>query len=145
MPWVEWVLTLQRNILPFKMQWTTHPTRQSHPRWPDSSVNTSMKTSNLAATPWPSENSALLLFFISLINYWRLKWLLSVQSVQRLTTGWTVRGSNPGGARFSARPDRLWCPPSLLYNGYRVFPGGKVWPGRAADHLPHSSAAVMQE
>ena len=24
------------------------------------------------------------------------------QSVQRLTTGWTVQGSNPGGARFSA-------------------------------------------
>ena len=24
------------------------------------------------------------------------------QSVYRLTTGWTVRGSNPGGARFSA-------------------------------------------
>ena len=25
-------------------------------------------------------------------------------------------------------------PPSLLQNGYRVFPGGKVRPGRAADH-----------
>ena len=37
-----------------------------------------------------------------------------------------VRGSNPGGARFFARPDRPWAPPSLLYNGYRVFPGGKV-------------------
>ena len=24
------------------------------------------------------------------------------QSVSRLTTGWTVRGSSPGGARFSA-------------------------------------------
>ena len=36
-----------------------------------------------------------------------------------------VRGSNPGGVRFSARPDRPWGPPSLLYNGYRVFPGGK--------------------
>ena len=24
------------------------------------------------------------------------------QSVKRLSTGWTVRGSNPGGARFSA-------------------------------------------
>ena len=24
-------------------------------------------------------------------------------------------------------------------------PGGKVWPGRAADHTPHSSAAVMKE
>ena len=39
-------------------------------------------------------------------------------------------------ARFSARPDRPWGPPSLLYNGYRVFPGGKIRPGRAADHSP---------
>ena len=35
--------------------------------------------------------------------------------------------------------------PSLLYDGYRVFPGGKVWPGRAADHSPPSSVAVMEE
>ena len=28
---------------------------------------------------------------------------------------------------------------------YRVFPGGKVRPGRAADHSPPSSAAVMEE
>ena len=35
-------------------------------------------------------------------------------SVQRLTTGWTVRWSNPGGARVSARPDRRLGPPSLL-------------------------------
>ena len=46
------------------------------------------------------------------------------------------RGSNPCGARFSARPDRPWGPPSLLYNGYRVFPRGKVRPGCAADHSP---------
>ena len=26
-----------------------------------------------------------------------------------------------------------------------VFPGGKVWPGRAADHSPPSGAAVMEE
>jgi len=26
-----------------------------------------------------------------------------------------------------------------------VCPGGKVWPGRAADHSPPSSAAVMEE
>ena len=31
-----------------------------------------------------------------------------------------------GGARFSARPDRPWGPPSLLYNGYRVCPVGKA-------------------
>jgi len=28
---------------------------------------------------------------------------------------------------------------------YRVFPGSKVRPGRAADHSPPSSAAVMEE
>ena len=38
-----------------------------------------------------------------------------------------------------------WGPPSLLYNGYRVFPGGKVRPGCAADHSPPSSVAVMEE
>jgi len=54
-------------------------------------------------------------------------------------------GSNPGGTRFSARPDRPWGPPSLLYNGHRVFPGSKVRPGRAADHSPSSSAAVMEK
>ena len=67
------------------------------------------------------------------------------QSVWRLTTGWTVRDRIPVGTRFSARPDRPWGPPSLLYNRYRVFPGGKVRPGRAADHSLPSSAAVMEE
>jgi hypothetical protein len=38
-----------------------------------------------------------------------------------------------GGENFRTRPDRSWGPPSLLYNGYRVFPGGKeagawCWP-----------------
>ena len=67
------------------------------------------------------------------------------QSTQRLTTGWTVRDRIPVGTRFSARPDRPWGPPCLLYNGYRVLTGGKVRPGRAADHSPPSSAAVMEE
>ena len=48
-------------------------------------------------------------------------------------------------ARFSARPDRPWGPLSLFYNGYRVFPGGKVRPGRATDHSPPSSAEVLEE
>jgi len=38
-----------------------------------------------------------------------------------------VRGSNPGeGEIFQTRPDWPWGPPSLLYNGYQVFPGGKA-------------------
>ena len=32
--------------------------------------------------------------------------------------------------------DRSWGPPSLLYNGYRVFPGGKERPRRYADPSP---------
>ena len=62
-----------------------------------------------------------------------------------MSMGWTVRASNPGGATFSARPDRPWDPPSLLHNGYRVFPRGKVQPGHAADHSSTSSGMVMEE
>ena len=45
-----------------------------------------------------------------------------------------------GGEIFRTCPDRPWGPPSLLYNGYRVFPGGKERPGREADPSPPSSA-----
>jgi len=45
-----------------------------------------------------------------------------------------------GGEIFRTCPDRLWGPPSLLYNGYRVFHGGKERPGRDADPSPPSSA-----
>ena len=55
------------------------------------------------------------------------------------------RRGGRGGARFSVRPDRSWGPPSLLYSGYRVFPGGKLRPGRTADHSPPSSAEVLEE
>jgi hypothetical protein len=45
----------------------------------------------------------------------------------RLATDWTARGSNPGGGEiFRTRPNQPWGAPSLLYNGYRIFPGGKV-------------------
>ena len=61
-----------------------------------------------------------------------------------VATGWTVRGSNPGGGEiFYIRPDRPWGPPSLLYSGYRVFPRGKAagawhWP-------PTPSSAQVKE
>ena len=52
----------------------------------------------------------------------------AVQSAQRLDTGWTVRGSNPGGGEiFRTYPDRLpgttqppvqWLP--------NIFPWGKA-------------------
>ena len=59
------------------------------------------------------------------------------QSVQRLATGQMVRGLNPGGGEiFRTCPDRLWGPPSLLYNGYRVFPESKERPGYDADPHP---------
>ena len=45
-----------------------------------------------------------------------------------------------GGEIFRNCPDRPWGPPSLLYNGYWVFPGGKDRPGRDADTSPPSSA-----
>jgi hypothetical protein len=44
------------------------------------------------------------------------------------------QGSNPGGGEiFLTHPDRPWGLTSLLYSGYRIFPGGKAagasrWP-----------------
>jgi hypothetical protein len=52
------------------------------------------------------------------------------------------RGSIPYRGRgfffLLLRPDRLWGPPS-------PFPGGKVRPGRDADHAPPSSVLVKYE
>jgi hypothetical protein len=59
------------------------------------------------------------------------------QSIERLATGWTVRGSNPGGGEiFRTTPDRHWGPRSRPYNGYQIsFPGVKR-PGRHVDNPP---------
>ena len=54
-------------------------------------------------------------------------------------------GSETGGAIFRTCSDRPWGPPSLLYNGYRIFPRGKERPGRDADPSLPSSAVVMNE
>jgi hypothetical protein len=52
----------------------------------------------------------------------------SRDSVVGIATHYGLEG--PGiesrwGKIFHTYPDRLQGPPSLLYNGYRVFPGGK--------------------
>jgi hypothetical protein len=52
-------------------------------------------------------------------------------TASRIATCWTVRGSNSGAYEiFCTRPDRILCPPRLLYNAHRfAFPGLKR-PGR---------------
>jgi hypothetical protein len=64
-----------------------------------------------------------------------------------IATGYGLDG--PGiesrwGEIFRNCPNRPWGPPSLLYNGYRVFPRGRKRPGRDADPSPPSSAEVYQ-
>ena len=49
-------------------------------------------------------------------------------------------GSNPGGDETGPGSH-----PASCKNGYRVFPGHKVRPGRVADHSPPSSAVVIEE
>jgi hypothetical protein len=61
-----------------------------------------------------------------------------------IATGYGLDG--PGiesrwGARFTTPVQTgPGAPSSHLYNGYRVFPGGKERPGRDADPSPASSA-----
>jgi len=78
-------------------------------------------------------------------SLWFYRWSVTVGAL--LVVVWhgkapgTVRRSNPGGGEiFRTCQDQPWGPPSLLYNGYRAFPGGKERPGRDADpSLPFSA------
>ena len=57
-------------------------------------------------------------------------------SVVGIATGYGLDGleiESQWGGDFPHCPDQAWGPPSLLYNGYRVFPRGKEQPGRDAD------------
>ena len=64
------------------------------------------------------------------------------QSVQRLTKGWTVRGSNPGGARFTAPvqtgPE---AHPASYTMGTGSFPGVKY--GRSLLLTPHPLLVLL--
>ena len=67
------------------------------------------------------------------------------QSVERLTTGWTARDRIPVGDEIF-RPSRHALGPTQPHvKRVPVLSRGKVRPGRAADHSPHSSAAVMED
>ena len=59
--------------------------------------------------------------------------------------GWTVRGSNPGGARFSA-PIQTGpgAHPASYTLGTGSFPGVKR-PGRSVDHPPHLARGLKKE
>ena len=64
------------------------------------------------------------------------EWLRAGQSGDRI----------PVGARFSALVHTdTRGPPNLLYNGYRLFPGGEKRPRSNAEPSPPSSAVVMKE
>ena len=69
-------------------------------------------------------------------------------SVVAIATGYGPDGPGIecrwGGEIFRTCPDRSWGPPSLLYSGYRVFPGDKERPGRDDDPSPPSSAVVKK-
>ena len=54
-------------------------------------------------------------------------WADIAQPVQRLITGWKVRGSDTdGGEIFRTRPDQARGSVSQLYNRYRLIPGVKT-------------------
>ena len=63
----------------------------------------------------------------------------------KLDTGWTVRGSNPGGGRYFPHLSRLALrptqPPVQQVLGFSQ--GGKVQPGHDAGPSPPSSAEVI--
>ena len=82
--------------------------------------------------------------YFNIIIY--LNFILTAQWVQRLATGWAVRGSSPGGGEvLRMRPDRSWGSPSLLHNWYRVSSQGVMRPGRGVNHPPHLAPRLKKD
>jgi hypothetical protein len=82
-------------------------------------------------------------YSFSRANYFSLTILITLSccgpfSSVGIATGYGLDGPVIESWReiFRTCPDRPWGPPSLLYNGYRVFPEGRKRPGRDADPSP---------
>jgi len=55
-------------------------------------------------------------------------------------------GTNPGGGEiFRVPPERLWGPPGLLCNGYRISLSGVKQPGRGLYHVHHLAPRLKKE
>jgi len=85
---------------------------------------------------------------IFLGNIVRLSLRCGPGSVVGIATAYGLDG--PGlesrwGEVFRTCPDQLWGPPSLLYNGHRVFLGGKERPERDANPSPLLVPLVIEE
>ena len=72
-----------------------------------------------------------------------MEWAGIAQSVQRLATGWAVRGSKPGGVRDFLHPSRPALGPTKpTIQWVAGLSRGVKRPGRGVDHPPPSSAEV---
>jgi len=90
----------------------------------DAALQASLPAAHLVGCKSTAVSCGKLIFLHTLPT----SWAGIAQSLWRLATGWTIRGSNPGwGARFTAPvqtgPE---AHPTSYNNGYRVFPGGKA-------------------
>jgi hypothetical protein len=64
-------------------------------------------------------------FFLSRqVEFFHVYLVMGSRYSDWLRTGWSGDRIPVGDEIFRTCPDRPWGPPSLLYNGYRVFPGG---------------------
>ena len=85
-------------------------------------------------------------FIIILIFATMCSWPAGIaQSVQGLITRSNIRGLNSGGDQIlRTHPEKPQGPPSLLYNGQRVFPGDKT-AGHSVDLPPRPRPRLKNE
>ena len=97
---------------------------------------------------WPLDYRGSLLFTILILNRIGLcLWAGRAQSVERLATGWTVRGSSSGGGGERYSPPVQTDPethPASTTIGTGSFPGVKR-PGRGDNHPTHLAPKLKKE
>ena len=83
------------------------------------------RTCELGATLVPS-TTTLGFLYDNNGDLQNITWDGITQAIQRLATGWTVRGSNPGGGEiFPTCPEGPWVHPASCTMGTGSFPGVK--------------------
>ena len=96
----------------------------------DTRVRIAQEAANITHISFLAELQLVLLFYHLYFSVGRI-----ALSVWRLTTGWTVRGSNPDEARFSAVQTGPGAHPAFCTMGNGSFPG--VESGRGVTKTPH--------
>jgi len=91
----------------------------------------------------PKRKKIIIIIIVIIIIYYAPEWRSRYSD--SLRAGRSGDRIPVAGRDILSRPDRLWSPPILLYNGFRVSFPGVNRPGRGLDHPPNLASRSKEQ